>query len=337
MENTSPKVYADRQAGSRVPAPSDAANGVLLEAARNFDRDGSEGRRLIRELAEQDSRAFYPAAIEILKSQHDSPCGLYLIKLLISRDLLIRALCDPELGREQAMGVARVASRIDSMTDVSLARFVADREILDASAAAEDLMRLMEIMAEVSTFSRILPVLKRMARHPNPHVRSKAVLMIGRGNPSAGWLQNRFAEPDPRIRANTVESLWGANTEEARGLLLAAARDDNNRVVGNALLALYRMGEPSGEADLRKMAENASAAFRATAAWALGEIADPRFAGVLARLVGDASQMVRKQAFAALGRTAAKARAGSSGSPTKPEEVNLGVEVEAPQSRAPFT
>ena len=157
-----------------------------------------------------------------------------------------------------------------------------------------------------------------MARHSDPHVRSKAVLIIGRGNPASSWLQNRFAEPDPRIRANTVEALWGVDTADARGLLLAAARDDNNRVAGNALLALYRLGEASAEPELRKMAESESAMFRATSAWAMGEIADPRFAGLLARLVGDSNQMVRKRAFAALGKIAAARARNTNPNPSSP-------------------
>jgi HEAT repeat protein len=284
---------------------------MLLALSKDFDGQAPENRRLLRDLAEQDWHAFYSAAIEVLKNQHDSHCAIYIVKLLIGRDLLIDALCDPALSRDQAMAVARVASRIDSMTDVNLAKFLADRESPNETVRPAELMRLMEIMVEVSSFVRILPALKRMSRHPDPHVRSKAVLMIGRGNPASGWLQNRFAEPDPRIRANTVEALWGVDTAEARALLLAAARDDNNRVAGNALLALHRLGEGSAEPEVRKMADSESALFRATSAWVMGEIADPRFAGVLARLVGDSSQMVRKRAFSALGKIAARTRAAN--------------------------
>lgn len=315
-----PVVHPD----SRLRAPgleaalADEARAVLLALSQDFDGKAQENRRLIRDLAEQDWQLFYSAAIEILKQQHDSHCGLYLIKLLIGRNLLIDALCDPALSQEQALAIARVASRIDSTTDINLAKFLADREASNEAVRPAELMRLMEIMVEISNFVRILPALKRMSRHPDAHVRSKAVLMIGRGNPASSWLQNRFAESDPRIRANTVEALWGVDTADARGLLLAAARDDNNRVAGNALLALYRLGEASAEPDLRKMAESESAPFRATSAWAMGEIADPRFASVLARLVGDSNQMVRKRAFAALGKIAAARARNANPSPPSP-------------------
>jgi HEAT repeat protein len=272
-------------------------------------------------MAHPDSRpqVSYSAALDILKDRHDSECGLYVIKLLISHDLLIDALCDPALSREQAMAVARAASRIDPAIDIALAKSLADRGSWGDTTQPAELVRLMEIMAEVSTFVRILPALKRMARHPNPHVRSKAVLMIGRNDPASGWMQNRFVESDPRIRANTVEALWGVDTREARALLLAAAHDDNNRVAGNALLGLYRLGEAGAEPELRKMADHASAPFRATSAWVMGEIADPRFATVLAGLLADPSQMVRKRAFSAIGKiAAARSRSPNPLSPPNP-------------------
>ncbi len=312
-----PRAHPDprQRTPGQEAALAEQASAMLLDLSRDFDGQPSENRRLIRELAERDWRVFYSAAVEVLKNQHDSNCGLYLIKLLIGHDLLLDALCDPALSREQAIAVGRAASRIDPMTDVTLAKFLAERGASDDTVRPSELMRLMEIMVEVSSFARVLPSLKRMSRHPNPHIRSKAVLMIGRGNPASGWLQNRFSEPDPRIRANTVESLWGVDTDEVRALLLAAARDDNTRVAGNALLALYRLGEQSAGPELRKMAENDSAPFRASSAWVMGEIADPQFAGLLARLVGDSSQMVRKRAFSALGKIAAKARASAIPSP----------------------
>lgn len=43
----------------------------------------------------------------------------------------------------------------------------------------------------------------------------------------------------------------------------------------------------------------------------IGEIADPRFAGILARMVGDPEQPVRRRAFAALGKIAAARKAGA--------------------------
>lgn len=53
-----------------------------------------------------------------------------------------------------------------------------------------------------------------------------------------------------------IEAIGETDSEDAHALLLAAAQDSNNRVAGNALLALYRLGDASVEPALRKMAEH---------------------------------------------------------------------------------
>lgn len=145
-----------------------------------------------------------------------------------------------------------------------------------------------------------MPSLMRMMRHPNPYLRSKAVKMIGRGTHSAKWVMGTLCEPDPRVRANAIESLWGVNSPNARELLTFAASDANNRVVGNALLGLYYLGEPAVLADLVKLSVHESELFRASAAWVMGETGDPRFSDALRRMISDPDTLVRKRAFTAL-------------------------------------
>jgi len=267
-------------------------------------------RRRSRGLAEEDWSGLHSAAIRAMASEEESAAHRNLVELLIGRGLLVEALCDPSLSRGQALALGRTAVAVDPMTDVALAKFLADKELAEGAFNTKELARLMEVLAEISGGVRILPFLQRMARHPNAHVRSRAVLMIGRFAPTPGGVQDRLAEVDPRARANLIEAIGETEREDARALLLAAAQDSNNRVAGNALLALYRLGDASAEPALRKMAEHETYLFRATCAWVLGEIADPRFAGILARMVGDSEQPVRKRAFAALGKIAAARKAG---------------------------
>lgn len=124
--------------------------------------------------------------------------------------------------------------------------------------------------------------------------------MIGRGTHSAKWVMGTLCEPDPRVRANAIESLWGVNSPNARELLTFAASDANNRVVGNALLGLYYLGEPAVLADLVKLSVHESELFRASAAWVMGETGDPRFSDALRRMISDPDTLVRKRAFTAL-------------------------------------
>ena len=173
------------------------------------------------------------------------------------------------------------------MVDVALARSLADSAVGDGAVHVADPARLMDILCEIADASRIMPSLMRLMRHPNPYLRSKAVKMIGRGSRSTKWVMGRLSESDPRVRANAIESLWGVDTPEARTLLKFAASDANNRVVGNALLGLYHLGEASVLADVINLAAHESALFRASAAWVMGETGDPRFTDALRRLISE--------------------------------------------------
>jgi HEAT repeat protein len=268
---------------------------------RDFDRDAVANSQRIGEILQVEPEGFYLAAIEILKKDMDSRAAQYLVTLLVSQDLLFRALCDSALDPERATALARQAYRADPTVDIRLARQLADAcnsPGADGTVMAE---RVLKILDEISDGTRILPSLMRILRNDNPYLRSKAVLMIGRSGRSLTWLK-RVWESDTRVRANAIEAVWGIDTAEARGLLEWGARHRNNRVAGNALLGLYKLGESSPLPELVKMAGHDSPRYRRTAAWVMGETGDPRFSEVLGRMIADSDGDVRKAVFAAVGR-----------------------------------
>jgi hypothetical protein len=278
-------------------------SGTALKAlVHGFERDAKGNRDLIRELLDNDRRAFYSTTIEILKSGDDSPGAQYLVALLVANDLLLPALCDPALTRERALSLARAALHVDSAADVKLASLLADCVDGDGPVPPENTGRMLDILGEISDGTRILPSLMRLMRSSNPHLRSKVVLIIGRGSRNVTWAQKRLSEGDHRVRANAVEALWAVDTEEARNLLRFAAHDQNNRVAGNALIGLYSLGDCSAIPEILKMATHDSSLFRSTAAWAMGETGDPRFIETLAGLLRETNNVVRKRGFAALAR-----------------------------------
>ncbi|MCX6630858.1 MAG: HEAT repeat domain-containing protein, partial [Candidatus Solibacter sp.] len=217
---------------------------------RNFEADAVASRQQIRDLLDNDRDIFYASSVSILRTSGDSRGAQYLVALLLANGMLLHALCDPELSREEALSLGRSARRVDSMIDVSLARSLAESAMGSSAVHVADPARLMDILCEIADAARIMPSLMRMMRHPNTYLRSKAVKMIGRGSHSAKWVMGRLSESDPRLRANAIESLWGVDTPEARTLLNLAANDVNNRVAGNALLGLYYLGDASVLADV---------------------------------------------------------------------------------------
>lgn len=281
---------------------------------RNLDRDSVRCKRLIRRMLDEDRAAFLKSALQVLKGDMDSSGAHYLVALILGNGMLVAALCDSELGKDKAVALARAASRIDPNIDVFLARTLADRVAApECSAGFEADALLMEILGVISDGTRIFASLVRLLRHSSPQIRSKAVLLIGRGNRSPRWLRQRLSDNDPRIRANAAEALWGVDSEDARDLLQSLVRDSNNRVAGNAVLGLYRLGEASVIPELMAMARHESALFRATAAWVMGETGDPRFVEAVAALLREPHPVIRKRAFAALASLRAAAAQAARG------------------------
>jgi HEAT repeats len=276
-----------------------------------FHHDAETGRDQIRGLLEQAPQQFQDGVVRVMKSTTANARGVqFMVGLLAGSDSMIPTLCDPALNLEEAVSLARMALQLDPTLDAVLAKKLADATA--QGAPIRNAGRLMDILGRISSGSRITSSLMRLWRSSDPQMRSKAVLLIGRGSRNIQWAQSRLAETDPRLRANAVEALWGADTAEAKEFLRAAAGDGHNRVAGNALLALYRMGDTWVVPELFKMAAADSPLFRSTAAWAMGETADPRFSETLARMVGETNAIVRKRAFLELSRlkAAAKMRQG---------------------------
>jgi HEAT repeat protein len=165
-----------------------------------------------------------------------------------------------------------------------------------------DQARITDLLSEIGDSARVLPSLMRLLRHSNPYLRSKVVKMIGQSSRSTRWVRAKLSESDPRVRANAVEAIWGVDSIEARTLLHFAANDASNRVIGNALLGLYYLGDCAALKQLTNMSAHESSRFRATAAWVMGQTGDVRFSDVLRRLLMEQEPVVRRRALVALGR-----------------------------------
>jgi hypothetical protein len=179
---------------------------------------------------------------------------------------------------------------------------LARRLTLDAEQADEPTERRILGILPVLSDTSLLPLLLQLSRHPSSRVRSKVSLLIGRINRNSKWVEKQMLEPDPRVRANAVEALWGVDSEEARELLWKCATDCNNRVAGNALAGLYCLGETESIRLALDMAAHPSADFRATAAWAMGKSEDPRFMPALSSLAVDSASRARANARRSMAR-----------------------------------
>ena len=88
----------------------------------------------------------------------------------------------------------------------------------------------------------------------------------------------------------------------AAALLRRATKDAHNRVAANAAVGLHRIGDRAGAEALEAMAHHPDPIFRASAAWALGHLADRCFLPLAHRLRADADPKVRLLALRSLAR-----------------------------------
>ena len=101
---------------------------------------------------------------------------------------------------------------------------------------------------------------------------------------------------DPRVRANSIESIWGGGNSNARRCLINALRDGHPLVPGNALMGLHLLGDRP----VRSMLQHEKPGFRVTAAWVMGKIGAPEFRGDLKRALLDPNAHVRSSAARAM-------------------------------------
>lgn len=276
----------------------------LLE---DFSAQAAPARNELRNLLAANPGAFCAAVSPLIRQlPAEAPARQFLSALLSSWEQLPRVLADPAiLSTRAAQELAQALATHDPQLDTRLARWLLTGVSPEPDPEASDpvrAVRILEILEAISGGGRAVAALIQLLRHPDVRVRSKAALMAGRSLRSGHWAQQRLLEADARVRANVVEALWGVQAPGVTEVFKSALRDAHNRVVGNALVGLYRLGDPAAASLLRKMAEHPSPAFRATAAWAMGHLEDPQFLPTLATLLKDPDASVRRNVLRALAR-----------------------------------
>jgi hypothetical protein len=266
-----------------------------------FEEAPAKSRRVLREMMVADPRAFCVAALPVLREGIERPGVAFIYDLLADKAML--PLCDPSLlSLDDDVAIARGVMRREPLLDVKLARRIttAGREATEIDPDVA--LRTLEVAGAISDGARIVPMLIQMLREPDPRLRSKAALLVGRINKSTQWAEQLLKEPDARVRANCVEALWSVENPAVREVLWQAVKDPNNRVQGNALLGLHRLGDGDVIEPLQSMTRHSSPVFRGTAAWVMGESGDPRFQPTLAQMIRETDVTARHAVFHALAR-----------------------------------
>jgi tetratricopeptide (TPR) repeat protein len=107
--------------------------------------------------------------------------------------------------------------------------------------------------------------------------------------------------PHVRARADSVELIPKTISDPhvAEKVLRPYLKDPNNRVRGNAVVAIHQYNPTAAVEALGKMAESPDKWMRLSAAWAAGVIANPETVTIIRKLLDDVEERVRERAIKA--------------------------------------
>lgn len=293
---------------------------TLRHAVSLFALRRADAISTIRNLQAKDPANFVLAAARLVTNPDTErlPGAEYVGGLISADDSLIDLLVDESaLTHEEAFSMVRRMAASRPMLEARLMRkMLENADGLGAAVPREIALRVMSMVEAISDCSRVTVYLTQLERHPSAEVRSKAALLLGRGNINVGRVRRFLTSQDARLRANAVESLWGMNTPQTRALFWDAAADPNRRVAINALVGLCKAADAEARRKLVDLIHGNDLVSRRAAAWAMGKLGDPEFAEILAPLQNDPDENMRKmaaQSLALLRRPSAPAEAPASG------------------------
>lgn len=273
----------------------------LRQTVVEFEKNPMTSTREIRELSESFPDDFLQTAVAVLLETLDTGGGIYLLKLLLAQGSLVTVICSPfHLRHDQAHLLVERGKRIDPLFEWKLFRQAADEVERGWDQDVGISMRALDLLAITARSAHQIPVVRKLLLHPNAKVRSRAATLMVRVTRELDWVPASLEDREARVRANALEAFWTPGIPaNLHSLLWSALGDSDNRVVGNALLGLYRQGDRRTVCLMLEMATDPVEKFRSTAVWLLGQTEQRELLTAVQPLVRDPSPMVRRAAVRA--------------------------------------
>ncbi len=277
-----------------------ATKANCLHLLRAFADDPARHLATVRFLITEAREAFLPVATEFLLTAPRSAATNLLVNVLMVQGDLTSMLIDPGASSTgQAIALARIAGAADRSLAMRLAQVLARLDSRTPQGRCQA-RRILSLLDGLPPNTRALPVLMRLLRSEDAAIRSKAIKLVGAGKRDLQVLEAYSRDPDPRVRANALESLWGTDTPALRAFLHYARLDPSPRAAVNALIGLYILRDDDARSFLEQMAQSADPQFQSSAAWAMGRCRDPMFIPSLRKLVESPHPVVRRSALRSL-------------------------------------
>jgi hypothetical protein len=286
------------------PDLTDCFEQEIAAQMKSFSERDTSGKQSLQQMLASDREAFSKASILALARATGSAGTRYVLHLLRRENMLMDALLDPwRSKREEAVAAARMIPQAGIPIDYDLEGALRATLALSPSADnAARILRLLDVLEAASKQPRFSLFQTELLAYPSPGVRSRSTLLIASSSKNVSLVGRMMLDDDSRVQANAVEALWTFEPEDARPLLLTAARSKVPRVAGNAAVGLYRMGDLAGVQLLFSMGQESDKDLRTTAAWAMGETGDPRFLPFLTASFARSSGNERVNVLQALSR-----------------------------------
>jgi hypothetical protein len=258
---------------------------------------------MLQGLAERDPHLFFTAGIARLGLEGGPPGHRRRsLRLFDAPAFLLELVRSQSFSDREFKEFCAKYVREDLLLDVKLARLMPGRRSDCYQLETSFILRILDVLDEISHGPRLLMIIGHLTGYAEQRVASKAALLVGRRLQSHEWVERHLSSPDPRIRANVVEALWGVNSALAARTLRKCLQDENNRVQGNAIIGLHMLGEQDVNWRIRQLTKDMRPAYRQTAAWVIGRVKNPELTPLLEGLLADPDERVRQSAENALER-----------------------------------
>lgn len=300
----------------------------VVAVLRDFDNNPVRAGHSLRTALRSNRGALLGALADegVFNSQQE---GLrFALNLLLGSDVAIYAIATPSVTSfVQALRLTRYLLELDGNFIATLVTALLIRDDLADPACA---LRVLDLVSEcASHLANWRPLLQVHADGDNAVKARCAALLARRRFGDESGLEE-FRKSKPRIRANIVQNFWHGDQDKANAILETALQDADNRVAGNACLALYNCGDTRALIRLAEMLESPDPRNKITAAWVIGRCRDARFASGLRRALRSDLPPLRKHALASLARLE-PVQAPAPGAPVSSDDLDLCF-VSAPQA-----
>jgi hypothetical protein len=280
-----------------------------LTVLRDFEDNPVRAGRELRSALRTDGGAFLAALLNETVFAGNDRGFRFAIDLLVSSDMVIPAIATPSSTTfVQALRLTRYMLEVDgNFLNTLLTALMTRQDLADPACT----VRVLDLIGECATQFANWRSLIRIHSEGDPEIRARCAALLARYRFRDEAGIERFRRSDPRIRANIIQTLWGVPQDQANAILEVAVQDENNRVAGNACLALYNSGDTRALVHLAEMLSSSEPRKKITAAWVIGQCRDGRFASRLLEALRGDLPALRKRSITSLAKLEAIPAAGA--------------------------